>query len=101
MENEIFQQIYGEDYPDLLLLGQQRTAIVFANFEELFEYSRPITHKLIYIGGISRRGSSNQTNKSLSKVWMTLILMILPETFSLISELMFICLFPAFLSNCR
>jgi hypothetical protein len=64
MENKIFRQLHGAYYPDLLTLGQQRTAVVFANFEQLFEYSRPITHKLVYIGGIGR-----SQHKLLSNVW--------------------------------
>uniref|UniRef100_A0A914XPH4 glucuronosyltransferase n=1 Tax=Plectus sambesii TaxID=2011161 RepID=A0A914XPH4_9BILA len=50
-ENDIFRRYYGSDFPALDDLAK-KTALAFVNAEEFFELPRPITHRIVYVGGI-------------------------------------------------
>uniref|UniRef100_A0A914WXN7 glucuronosyltransferase n=1 Tax=Plectus sambesii TaxID=2011161 RepID=A0A914WXN7_9BILA len=50
-ENEIFRRYYGSDFPALDDLAK-KTSLAFVNADEFFELPRPITHRIIYVGGI-------------------------------------------------
>uniref|UniRef100_A0A914VYI9 UDP-glucuronosyltransferase n=1 Tax=Plectus sambesii TaxID=2011161 RepID=A0A914VYI9_9BILA len=50
-ENELFHRYYGNDFPSLDDLAK-KTSVAFVNADEFFEFPRPITHRVIYIGGI-------------------------------------------------
>lgn len=49
--NEIFRRHHGKDFPPLDDLAK-KTTLAFVNADEFFELPRPITHRIIYIGGI-------------------------------------------------
>ena len=51
MTTQVFRDHYGSDFPDVYeLLG--RSPLVLVNSVEILDVTRPILHKLVYIGGI-------------------------------------------------
>ena len=50
-QNELFRRYFGNDFPDLMSLTQN-SAVLFVNGEEMFEFARPISHKIVFISGI-------------------------------------------------
>lgn len=50
-QNALFRRYFGDDFPCLLSLAQ-KSSLLLANGEEMFELAKPISHKVIYISGI-------------------------------------------------
>uniref|UniRef100_A0A914VWE7 UDP-glucuronosyltransferase n=1 Tax=Plectus sambesii TaxID=2011161 RepID=A0A914VWE7_9BILA len=61
-ENDMFRRYYGSDFPALDDLAK-KTALAFVNSEEFFELPRPITHRIIYVGGIGIPEAKNLSNE--------------------------------------
>uniref|UniRef100_A0A914X414 UDP-glucuronosyltransferase n=1 Tax=Plectus sambesii TaxID=2011161 RepID=A0A914X414_9BILA len=61
-ENDIFRRYYGSDFPALDNLAK-KTALAFVNAEEFFELPRPITHRIVYVGGIGIPEAKNLSNE--------------------------------------
>lgn len=65
--NERFRQRFGPDFPDINDLFRN-TSLVFANADEFFEYARPISHKIVYIGGVTTSNPKALTGVSTTEV---------------------------------
>lgn len=50
-QNDMFRKYYGSNFPSFTDLAAS-SALMMVNGEEMFEFARPISHKIIYIGGI-------------------------------------------------
>uniref|UniRef100_A0A914UIJ9 glucuronosyltransferase n=1 Tax=Plectus sambesii TaxID=2011161 RepID=A0A914UIJ9_9BILA len=61
-ENDIFRRYYGSDFPALDDLAK-KTALAFINADEFFELPRPITHRIVYVGGIGIPEAKNLSNE--------------------------------------
>lgn len=59
----ILRDQFGEDFPSLAEL-KRATSLWFLNSEPLIEFPRPITHKMIDIGGIT----VSEVHKELNEV---------------------------------
>jgi hypothetical protein len=59
-ENEIIRRYHGNDFPNLDDLAK-KTAVAFVNADEFFELPRPVTHRIIYVGGIGVPQAKNLT----------------------------------------
>ncbi len=53
-QNDLFRRYQGADFPCVEQLGK-KSALAFINSEEMIELPRPITHKIIYIGGMDQK----------------------------------------------
>ncbi|KAI1702594.1 UDP-glucoronosyl and UDP-glucosyl transferase domain-containing protein [Ditylenchus destructor] len=51
MHEPIVRQAFGEDFPSLKELARN-TSLIFTNANEVFEFPKPISNKVVYIGGI-------------------------------------------------
>lgn len=51
LQQKMFSEKYGPSFPKLAQLVSE-TTYVFVNTNEFLEFSRPITHKIFYVGGI-------------------------------------------------
>uniref|UniRef100_A0A914W8K2 glucuronosyltransferase n=1 Tax=Plectus sambesii TaxID=2011161 RepID=A0A914W8K2_9BILA len=61
-ENDIFHRYYGSDFPSLDDLAK-KSALAFVNADEFFELPRPITHRIIYVGGIGVQNAQKLSNE--------------------------------------
>uniref|UniRef100_A0A914WLI8 UDP-glucuronosyltransferase n=1 Tax=Plectus sambesii TaxID=2011161 RepID=A0A914WLI8_9BILA len=61
-ENEILHRYYGSDFPSLEDLAK-KSALAFVNADEFFELPRPITHRIIYVGGIGVQNAQKLSNE--------------------------------------
>uniref|UniRef100_A0A914XNF4 UDP-glucuronosyltransferase n=1 Tax=Plectus sambesii TaxID=2011161 RepID=A0A914XNF4_9BILA len=50
-QNQLFQQYHGSDFPCLETLAK-KSGVAFINANEFVEFPRPVTHRIIYVGGI-------------------------------------------------
>uniref|UniRef100_A0A914WDV7 UDP-glucuronosyltransferase n=1 Tax=Plectus sambesii TaxID=2011161 RepID=A0A914WDV7_9BILA len=50
-QTALFRKYHGEDFPCLIELSA-KSALMMVNGDEMFEFPRPISHKVIYIGGV-------------------------------------------------
>ncbi|KAI1704910.1 UDP-glucoronosyl and UDP-glucosyl transferase domain-containing protein [Ditylenchus destructor] len=51
MHEPIVREAFGEDFPSLKELARN-TSLIFTNANEVFEFPKPISNKVVYIGGI-------------------------------------------------
>lgn len=65
-QNSAFKEIVGEDFPDLAVLARN-AAIAFINVPQIVAIPRPISGKIVFVGGIAMKKPSN-----LSKVRISL-----------------------------
>jgi hypothetical protein len=50
-ETELFRQHIDKDFPNLASIAAN-CSLIMANTDELYDFPRPILHKIIYVGGI-------------------------------------------------
>uniref|UniRef100_A0A914XED4 UDP-glucuronosyltransferase n=1 Tax=Plectus sambesii TaxID=2011161 RepID=A0A914XED4_9BILA len=63
---QVFRDHYGSDFPDVYeLLG--RSPLVLVNSVEILDFTRPVLHKLVYIGGIGM-SKPKPLNEKLTKI---------------------------------
>uniref|UniRef100_A0A914XFW2 UDP-glucuronosyltransferase n=1 Tax=Plectus sambesii TaxID=2011161 RepID=A0A914XFW2_9BILA len=66
MTTQVFRDHYGSDFPNVYeLLG--RSPLVLVNSVEILDFTRPVLHKLVYIGGIGM-SKPKPLNKKLTKI---------------------------------
>lgn len=53
-QNNLFRRLVRTDFPDLRFLAQ-KAAIAFINTHQLLDIPRPISNKIVYIGGIAMK----------------------------------------------
>ncbi|KAI1699759.1 UDP-glucoronosyl and UDP-glucosyl transferase domain-containing protein [Ditylenchus destructor] len=53
MYETVVQSAFGNDFPTLKQLARN-TSLIFVNTNEMFEFPKPISNKVVYIGGIVR-----------------------------------------------
>uniref|UniRef100_A0A1I7YBH4 UDP-glucuronosyltransferase n=1 Tax=Steinernema glaseri TaxID=37863 RepID=A0A1I7YBH4_9BILA len=68
LQQSIFREKYGPDFPDIRDIEFQTTSIVFVNSLEMLEFARPISHKIIYMGGLGLAKPKPLTGKLLDIV---------------------------------
>ncbi|KAI1703578.1 UDP-glucoronosyl and UDP-glucosyl transferase domain-containing protein [Ditylenchus destructor] len=51
MHEPIVRQAFGQDFPPLKEIARN-TSLIFTNANEVFEFPKPISNKVVYIGGI-------------------------------------------------
>ncbi|KAI1694297.1 UDP-glucoronosyl and UDP-glucosyl transferase domain-containing protein [Ditylenchus destructor] len=51
MHEPIVRQAFGQDFPSLKEIARN-TSLIFTNANEVFEFPKPISNKVVYIGGI-------------------------------------------------
>ncbi|TMS32359.1 hypothetical protein L596_000210 [Steinernema carpocapsae] len=61
----IFREKFGADFPGFKDLEYRTTAIIFVNSLEMLEFARPISHKIIYMGGLGLAKPKALTGKFL------------------------------------
>uniref|UniRef100_A0A914S302 glucuronosyltransferase n=1 Tax=Parascaris equorum TaxID=6256 RepID=A0A914S302_PAREQ len=57
-QNSMFRSMVREDFPDLRLLAQNAPA-AFINSPQIVDIPRPISSKIVYVGGIAMKKRSN------------------------------------------
>uniref|UniRef100_A0A9J2Q7Y8 glucuronosyltransferase n=1 Tax=Ascaris lumbricoides TaxID=6252 RepID=A0A9J2Q7Y8_ASCLU len=57
-QNSAFKEIVGQDFPDLAVLARN-AAIAFINVPQIVAIPRPISGKIVFVGGIAMKKSSN------------------------------------------
>uniref|UniRef100_A0A914XHB5 UDP-glucuronosyltransferase n=1 Tax=Plectus sambesii TaxID=2011161 RepID=A0A914XHB5_9BILA len=66
LTTQVFRDHYGNDFPEIYeLLG--RSPLVLVNSVEILDFTRPVLHKLVYIGGIGM-SKPKPLNKKLTKI---------------------------------
>uniref|UniRef100_A0A914XEI7 UDP-glucuronosyltransferase n=1 Tax=Plectus sambesii TaxID=2011161 RepID=A0A914XEI7_9BILA len=66
MTTQVFREHYGSDFPNVYeLLG--RSPLVLVNSVEILDVTRPILHKIVYIGGIGMN-KPKPINEKLTKI---------------------------------
>uniref|UniRef100_A0A0M3I447 UDP-glucuronosyltransferase n=1 Tax=Ascaris lumbricoides TaxID=6252 RepID=A0A0M3I447_ASCLU len=58
VQNSAFKEIVGEDFPDLAVLARN-AAIAFINVPQIVAIPRPISGKIVFVGGIAMKKPSN------------------------------------------
>lgn len=48
---KIFHKHYGKHFPDIVSLAA-KSPVVFVNNHELLDFARPVTHNVVYMGGV-------------------------------------------------
>lgn len=51
LQQPIISEAFGRDFPTLKQLAKN-ISLVFVNSNEFFEFPRPISHKIVNIGGL-------------------------------------------------
>lgn len=61
--DDMYRQHFGANFPSSSQLFKN-VEIAFINDEELFNYPRPISHKIVYIGGLGEELSKHSNELS-------------------------------------
>uniref|UniRef100_A0A914XI84 UDP-glucuronosyltransferase n=1 Tax=Plectus sambesii TaxID=2011161 RepID=A0A914XI84_9BILA len=66
MTTKVFRDHFGNDFPEIYeLLG--RSPLVLVNSVEILDFTRPVLHKIVYIGGIGMN-KPKPLNEKLTKI---------------------------------
>uniref|UniRef100_A0A914ZTC1 UDP-glucuronosyltransferase n=1 Tax=Parascaris univalens TaxID=6257 RepID=A0A914ZTC1_PARUN len=66
-QNSAFKETVGEDFPDLSVLARN-AAIAFINVPQIVAIPRPISGKIVFVGGIAMKKPSN-LSKELAEIF--------------------------------